>query len=118
MALGEVALERLAVERRAVIRRLGQRRRRGRAPRAELLRLRHAELVRRVREEADAMAAPGAVLAGLRPVARRVEPALEHLVRQLARVAALAPALAEVRACRVGVVVPPGVAPSKRYERS
>jgi hypothetical protein len=67
-ALGEVALERLAAERRAVVRRLGQQRRRGRAPRAGLLRLWHAKLVRRVHKEADAAAAPGAVLAGLRSV--------------------------------------------------
>jgi hypothetical protein len=79
MALGEVALERLAAERRGGVRRLGQRRRRGRAPRAGLLRLRHTELVRRVREEADTTAAPGAILAGLCPVARRVERALEHM---------------------------------------
>jgi hypothetical protein len=108
-ALGEVALERLAAERRAVVR-LGERRRRRGAPGAGLLRRQDAELVRRVREEADAAAAGGAVLAGLRPVARRVEPALEHAVRELARVAALAPALAEVRARGAGVVVPPRVA--------
>jgi hypothetical protein len=70
-----------------------------------------------VGEEADAAAAGGAVLAGLRPVARRVEPALEHPVRELAGVAALAPALAEVRARRAGVAVPPGVPPPRLLPR-
>ena len=43
--------------------------------------------VGRVREEADAAPARRAVLAGLRAVARRVEPALEDAVRVLAAVA-------------------------------
>ncbi|RCV25056.1 hypothetical protein SETIT_5G135800v2 [Setaria italica] len=104
-ALGEVALERLAPERGAVVG-LGERGGRGRRPpRAGLLRREDAELVRCVGEEAHPTAAGGAVLAGLGAVSRRVEPALEDSVRELAGVPALAPALAEVRAGGAGVVV-------------
>nr|ACL54192.1 unknown [Zea mays] len=77
----------------------------------------HPQLVRGVREEADAAAAGRAVLAGLGAVARRVEPALEDAVREVAGVAAPAPALAEVRAGGARVVVPARVAPPRLLPR-
>lgn len=71
-----------------------------------------AELLRRVCEEADAAAAGGAVFAWLSPVPRRVEPALENPVSELARVASLAAPLAKLRARRARVVELPRVTPS------
>jgi hypothetical protein len=116
-ALGEVGLERLATQRGAVVG-LGQR---AGAPGAGARLLRrgreHPQLVRGVREEADAAAAGRAVLAGLGAVARRVEPALEDAVREVAGVAAPAPALAEVRAGGARVVVPARVAPPRLLPR-
>lgn len=69
-----------------------------------------AELGGRVGEEADAAATGKPVLARLGPVPRRVEPALENAVSELAGVAAATRALAEVRAGGAGVVVAAGVA--------
>ena len=106
-ALGAEALDRLAPQRGAVVG-VGERGARRGAAGAGLQMLRggqHPQLVRGVGEEADPAAAGGAVLAGLGAVARRVEPALEDAVREVAVVAALAPALAEVRAGGAGVVV-------------
>ena len=51
---------------------------------------RHAQLLKRVREEADLARALLAVIAQLRAVARGVQPVLEHIVRVGAGVAACA----------------------------
>lgn len=89
--------------------------REGEASRGPVVRLRRAgaqdaELVRRVGEEAHAPLAVHAVLARLRAVAGRVEPALEDAVGELAGVAPVAVATAEIGAGVAGVVELPRVA--------
>ena len=71
------------------------------------------QLVRRVREEARPSAAARAILAQLRAVSAWVQPALEHAVRQLARVPARARALAEVGTRRAAVVETARVSPTR-----
>lgn len=62
-------------------------------------------------EEAHAAEARGSVLAGLRPITRRVEPGLEHAMGVLTALAAsTSAASAEVRAGGAGVMEPPRVA--------
>ena len=63
-------------------------------------------------EEAHAPEAVGPVLARLGSVPGRVEPALEHAVRVLARVALPTVSLAKVGATRTRIVVLPRVTPA------
>lgn len=62
-----------------------------------------AELVVGVSEEANSAAAVSPVFTEVGSVARRVEPALEHAMRELTRVTPLAVPLPVIRACRGGV---------------
>lgn len=65
----------------------------------------YTKLISSVSEEAHSAAAKGSVLARLRPVTRRVEPAFEDAVSEVAGVAFVAVSFAVVRAGCGGVVV-------------
>eukprot|EP00982_Pelagococcus_subviridis_P017375 31533-Pelagococcus_subviridis.AAC.4 len=78
---------------------------------------RRPQLRRVMREEARAATARGTVLAQLRAVPARVQPALEHAVRKLARVRSRAAPLAELRARRAAVVESSRVASSSLFPR-
>lgn len=75
----------------------------------------NSELVRRMSKKADPALAVGPILTRLSPVPSRVEPALEHAVSELTRVALPAASPAELRAGGARVVVLPGVPPASFF---
>lgn len=68
-------------------------------------------------KETNPPAAVGAIFTRLRTIARRVKPALEYAVRELAGVALPAPALSELRASAAGVMVLEWVPPASLLPR-